>query len=99
MANVSQFECSERELCLNILNLSIEPGLTKYKATLSASGDEDIQQALLVSFKTLQMSKFKNGPVVNILKQTQLCAGVRENKILPFLSDYILFIEQVNLPQ
>ena len=88
MANVSQFECADRELSLNILNFSIEPGLTKYKATLAASGDEDIQQALLVSFQPLQMTKFKNGPILNIMKQTKLCAGVLENNILPFLSDF-----------
>jgi hypothetical protein len=85
MANVSHFECADRELCSNILVFSVEPSLTIYKATLAASGDEDIQQALLVSFQTLKMTKFKNdGSILNILKQAQLCAGVLENKMLPF---------------
>ena len=89
MANtpVSQFECVERELCLNILDFTIESSPTQFKASLSASGLEEVQQPILLTVKNLKIPSLNTGNLLSTLKQSKLCPGVVETNVWPKLED------------
>ena len=82
MAEVSQFSCIERELCLNILDFRIQSQPTMFKASLSASGlEEEIQQPILITMQSLHFPQLKTGNILHTLSRKKFCPGTVENKV------------------
>ena len=82
MAEVSQFGCIERELCLNILDFSIQSQPSMFKASLSASGlEEEIQQPILITIQSLHFSQLKTANILHTLSRKEFCPGAVENKV------------------
>ena len=79
---VSVFECEERELCLNILDFRILSGPARFKASISASGQDDLQQPVVIRVRNIQMPGIRSGDIFT----KELCPGLEESRVWQLLT-------------